>query len=142
MYYIGHAIDPPPYPPQLSTTAHDFLNSIFKRNPRKRANVCQLLRHPFITGADLEDPERDSKLLSNEQKAKIVEQMSNVKGENEEEAIASIASPKSIKPAIEIDSSLDDSEYITNGQKQTFNFVSKQPGTTEKDPHDRIKKDA
>ena len=128
-------MDPPPYPPELSATAYEFLNLIFPRNPRKRANVCQLLRHPFITNADVIDLTASHQLLSNEDRVRIVKQASNVRNEHNEE-VASITSPQSVKPMIELDSSIDDSEYITNGHnnKIPFNFVSKQTGDQSKGP--------
>ena len=57
LYYIGNCKKPPKYPSELSATAHSFLNLIFQRNPTKRANVCTLLKHPFITGEDLKGKE-------------------------------------------------------------------------------------
>jgi len=118
LYYIGHAVDPPPYPAELSTTAHQFLDLIFQRNPRKRANVYKLLHHPFITGEDIIDLTAQPKLFSNADRAAIVKQASN-KVENYD----SIASPQSVKPAIEIsENSLDESDYITSGQNQKAHF--------------------
>ena len=48
MYHIGRTESPPPFPSNLSETALDFLNQCLKINPRERANVCKLLRHPFL----------------------------------------------------------------------------------------------
>ncbi len=142
MYYIGHAVEPPPYPAELSRTAHDFLNLIFKRNPRKRANVCQLLRHPFITNADVIDLPREPSssvvLMSEEEKSRIVHRVENIKNDEREDELASITSPKSIRPAIEADSGVDESEYMTNGPHNNvnapFTFVPKQAGQFGKGP--------
>ncbi len=48
MYYIGKSTGHPAYPEDLSDDARDFLDKIFKSVPRERANVRQLLAHPFI----------------------------------------------------------------------------------------------
>ena len=120
LYYIGHAVDPPPYPAELSPAAHQFLDLIFQRNPRKRSNICGLLHHPFITGGDMPNPVMLHYLLSPEEKQDIERQANNVKPEND---VGSLASPNNVKPAIEIsDSSLEDSGYITNGKNQKAHF--------------------
>jgi len=48
-FFIGQTIDPPQYPDEFSEEGKDFLNLIFKRDPKERANVRVLLNHPFIT---------------------------------------------------------------------------------------------
>jgi len=50
LFYIGHATGPPPFPENISFEAKDFLEKIFKRNPKERPNVRKLLKHPFIIG--------------------------------------------------------------------------------------------
>lgn len=126
LYYIGNATAPPPYPHKLSQTGKDFLSLIFKRNPKKRANVCKLLSHPFISNTDKVDLSASSKILRKEESVKIVKKKS-------EEDISSLASPQNIKPAIEVDDSIDDSEYITGEQKSkvAFTFVAKGNKTTQ-----------
>eukprot|EP00743_Colponemidia_sp_Colp-15_P006898 GILK01007445.1.p1 GENE.GILK01007445.1~~GILK01007445.1.p1 ORF type:complete len:799 (-),score=114.96 GILK01007445.1:135-2531(-) len=49
LFHIAASKTPPPIPDFLSADAHDFLLLCFKRNPKERANVTRLLRHPFIT---------------------------------------------------------------------------------------------
>ncbi len=101
--------------------------------------MCQLLRHPFITNEDVIDiPAAPRAAVSQEERARIVKQAVNIR----EDDLASIASPKSIKPAIEVDSSGDDSEYATNGQnpKAPFSFVSKQPTPQKEKEKGRMEK--
>lgn len=49
LFFIGHSTKPPPFPSNFSNEGKDFLKIIFKRNPGDRANVRELLNHPFIT---------------------------------------------------------------------------------------------
>eukprot|EP00347_Sterkiella_histriomuscorum_P016433 403353191 len=45
---IADAKEPPKYPKTLSPDLKNFLDCCFKRDPYQRANVYELLRHPFI----------------------------------------------------------------------------------------------
>ncbi|CUG93352.1 protein kinase, putative [Bodo saltans] len=55
-YAIGSATQPPPFPPQLSDFAKDFLSRCLAVHPQQRAGVEQLLRHPFLTSEPLKIP--------------------------------------------------------------------------------------
>ncbi len=58
-FVIMNATQPPALPNHISPVLRDFIENCLKRNPNERANVYELLRHPFI------------KLYENEQKATI-----------------------------------------------------------------------
>jgi serine/threonine protein kinase len=49
LYVIGQALKLPRFPAELSKEGKDFLELIFKHDPKERANVRVLLSHPFIT---------------------------------------------------------------------------------------------
>jgi len=50
MNAIANATHPPPYPVTISKNLALFLDSCFKIKPKERANVYELLHHPFIIG--------------------------------------------------------------------------------------------
>ena len=45
---IAEASDPPKYPRHISMELRSFLDCCFKRVPNQRANIHELLRHPFV----------------------------------------------------------------------------------------------
>ena len=83
--------------------------------------MCKLLRHPFITNEDVNDLTASAKLLNGEQKKKIVKQIAS--GTTHEEP-----SPIQAQPVIEVDSSIDESDFLTNQPKDkpNYNFVIKE----------------
>jgi serine/threonine protein kinase len=55
LYAIYSTEQPPALPVNISPELQDFIQSCLKMKPQERANVYQLLRHPFITG-DYQQP--------------------------------------------------------------------------------------
>ena len=53
---IATADRPPKYPQGISPALKDFLDCCFQAKPSLRANVYELLRHPFITREDFTQP--------------------------------------------------------------------------------------
>jgi serine/threonine protein kinase len=53
LFKIEKARGPPPLPKDISSEFRSFIHACFKRNPNARANVYELLRHPFITSVPL-----------------------------------------------------------------------------------------
>ena len=60
---IAGATKPPKYPKGISASLTDFLNCCFKTVPHERANVYELLKHPFITRDQLIKPLADKHSL-------------------------------------------------------------------------------
>ena len=48
LHKIATENQPPPYPEGISAELKDFLDCCFQRDPPLRANVYELIRHPFI----------------------------------------------------------------------------------------------
>ena len=53
---IAKSTKPPRYPGGISAALKDFLDCCFQSEPRMRANVYELLRHPFITKEEFKIP--------------------------------------------------------------------------------------
>ena len=62
LFQLYNNNNPPPIPDKISDSCKDFLTSCLQIEPMKRANVYKLLRHPFITGAEISKISKISKL--------------------------------------------------------------------------------
>lgn len=55
LYHILQTDKPPKLPSNISPELEDFLKCCLRMDPKKRPNVCELLRHPFIAKDSLKD---------------------------------------------------------------------------------------
>ena len=56
LFKIASTESPPEYPRSISNELKDFLDSCFQIEPSDRANVYELLRHPFIQQTRMQKP--------------------------------------------------------------------------------------
>jgi serine/threonine protein kinase len=51
MFHIANSTGPPPMPAELTDELRGFLLACFERDPKRRPDATQLLRHGFVRGA-------------------------------------------------------------------------------------------